>query len=54
MLISVAINHTEIDWQDLDCHWDCAKVAIVGDELHWGLARLPARNFNVEIVSGNA
>lgn len=47
LVIGLAINHTEVDWQDLDCHWDCARLAVVGDEPHWGLAKLPVRNYCV-------
>jgi ABC-type polysaccharide/polyol phosphate transport system ATPase subunit len=47
LLIGIAINHTTLDWYDLDCIWDCAKVPVTGPEPFWGLAPLPVRNNTV-------
>jgi ABC-type polysaccharide/polyol phosphate transport system ATPase subunit len=44
LVVGLAINHTTDDWYDLDCLWDCAKLAVSGPEPFWGLTALPVRN----------
>ncbi|MGC9450632.1 MAG: ABC transporter ATP-binding protein [Oceanipulchritudo sp.] len=48
VVIGLAINHTPDDWYDLDCLWDCAKVAVSGPEPYWGLTPVPVRNCTIE------
>ncbi len=51
LVIGLAINHTTDDWYDLDCLWDCAKLAVSGPEPFWGLTPLPVRNCVIENLS---
>lgn len=44
LLVGAAINHTPDNWYDLDCLWNCAKLALSGPEPFWGLTSLPVRN----------
>jgi lipopolysaccharide transport system ATP-binding protein len=51
LLIGFALNHTVEQWQDLDCLWDCARVQIRGEDPFWGVAPMPVRGVQVEIMT---
>lgn len=47
LIVGLAINHTAHEWEDLDCHWDCAAVNVIGQDEFWGLTRLPYRDVSI-------